>query len=119
MAIGEMWNTSNPKRIWAWWDPDDDLFIPFGIEDMLVDMGCGYGSHDIVVSAPFECPAEGTYTPGQRIRFRIKLVTSPTYNAATYYPFTFRLSGDDGTSRKDVTLYLRVRDGLSDPAADT
>ena len=119
MAIGNMWNTSNPKRIWAWFDPDDDVKIPIGIEERLTDMGVGYASHDVVVASPLECPDEGSFVPGSRVRVRIKRAAAAAYDTAVYYPVLMRVSGDDGTSRSDITLYLRFRDGLSNPQAET
>ena len=117
MTIGNMWNTADPKRIWAWFDPDDDIKIPLGITDRLADLGVGYSSHTVTVSSPLECPDQGTYTPGSRIRARIKRATGASYSTSAYYPILLRISGDDGTTRSDLTLYLRFRDGASDNRA--
>lgn len=117
MAIGEMWNTSNPKRIWAWFDPDDDIKIPIGIDDRLTDLGVGYSSHEVIAASPLNCPDEGSYVSGQRIRVRMKRAAAASYSASTYYPFTVRISGDDGTTQSDLTLYLRFRDDASDNSA--
>lgn len=113
MAIGERWNTENPDRIWAKFDPDADIKIPFGITEWLADLGVGYASHDIIAPSPLECPDEGVYTPGQRIRIRIRVATGATYTAGQLYPFTIRLNGDDGTTKDDRTLYLKLQDNLS------
>jgi hypothetical protein len=113
VAIGEKWNTDNPNKVWAFFDPDADIKIPVGIDEWLTELGVGYASHEVLAAAPLECADEGAYSPGQRIRVRMKLVTTPTYTANKLYPFTLRVYGDDGTTKDDLTLYLKIKDDLS------
>lgn len=109
-----MWNDSDPKRVWAYFDPDDDIRIPIGIDQRLTDLGVGYSAHQVIVSSPLECPDPGSYVANQRIRVRIKRAAAAAYTTSAYYPILVRISGDDGTTRSDLTLYLRFRDSATD-----
>lgn len=109
MPIGANWNTDDPKKPWALWDPDANIVIPIGLDDWLAEIGTSYGSHDIITAAPLECAAEGTYSSGT-IGVRMKLVTTPTYIAGVKYPFTVRVVGADGVTQDDRTLWLKVKD---------
>jgi hypothetical protein len=111
MTIGERWNTDNPLKVWAYFDPDADIKIPFGITEWLADLGVGYASHQVLADPPLQCADPGTYTPGQRIRIRMKRAAG-TYTAGPW-PFIVRLHGDDGTTQDDKTLWLKLKDNLS------
>lgn len=118
MAIGNMWQTADKRKIWALFDPDEDLHIPIGIDQRLQALGVGYASHQVLVSSPLECPDPGTYTQGQRIRPRIKRIAAAAFSTTAYYPVLLRIFGDDGTTKSDLTLYLKFRDGSSDNSAE-
>ena len=109
MTTGAAWNTDDPAKPWALWDPDAKIAIPIGVADWLAALGVGYGSHEIIAAAPLECADEGVHDAGT-IPVRMQLVASPTYKAGTKYPFTIRIVGDDGFTQDDRTLYLKVKD---------
>lgn len=109
MPIGANWNIDDAAKPWALWDPDANIVIPIGVTDWLAELGTGYGSHQIITAAPLECADPGTNVSGT-IGVRMKLVTSPTYKAGTKYPFTIRLTGSDGITKDDRTLWLKVKD---------
>lgn len=107
--IGDAWNVDDPAKPWALWDPEADVKIPVGLDDWLTELGVGYDSHDVLTSAPLECASEGVYSAGT-VLIRMKLVTAAVYEAGLKYPFTIRVFGDDGTTRDDRTLWLKVKD---------
>lgn len=109
MTIGAAWNIDDPKKPWADWDPDANIVIPIGVADWLAAMSTTYGSHQIIAAAPLECADQGTHVLGT-IGVRMKLVTSPTYKSGMKYPFTVRLTGADGVTKDDRTLWLKVKD---------
>lgn len=109
MTIGAAWNIDDPKKPWADWDPDADIKIPIGLDDWLAELGVGYASHDIIALPPLLCQEEGTYADGV-ILVRMSLVASPTFSPGVKYSFTVRVFGNDGTTRDDRTLYLKVKD---------
>lgn len=110
MTIGAAWNiTDDPLKPWALWDADANIVIPIGITDWLADLGTGYGSHQIIATNPLECASPGTYSAGT-LPVRMKLATSPTYTAGLKYPFTVRITGADGITKDDRTLWLKIVD---------
>lgn len=109
MTIGAAWNIDDPDKPWIKWDPDANIAIPIGVDDWLTELGAVYGTHDIIADAPLTCVNEGTYASGT-ITVRMALVASPVYSAGKKYPFTIRLTGLDGVTKDDRTLWLRVKD---------
>lgn len=109
MTIGAAWNIDDPTKPWAVWDPDANVVIPVGLDDWLADLGTSYGSHQIIAAAPLECASPGSYALGT-IGVRMKLVDTPTYTSGKKYPFTIRVTGADGITKDDRTLWLKVRD---------
>lgn len=107
--IGANWNVDDPKKPWAYWDPDANIVIPIGLEAWLAEIGATYGSHQIIANAPLECASPGSYASGT-IGVRMKLVASPTFKQGTKYPFTVRVIGADGITKDDRTLWLKVKD---------
>jgi len=107
MTIGAAWDVSDPKKPWALWDPDANIKIPIGVDAWLADLGTTYGSHQVIANAPLQCVAAGSYAAGT-IEVRMALVASPTYTAGTKYPFTLRITGADGITKDDRTLWLKV-----------
>lgn len=108
MATGAAWNEDDPTKPWALWDPDANIKIPVYLDDWIAELSTGYGSHTIITAAPLEVADAGTYVDGV-IAVRMKLVTSPTYTSGVKYPFTIRLTGADGVTKDDRTLYLKVK----------
>ncbi len=109
MATGAAWNVDDPLKPWALWDPDANIKIPVYLDDWIAELSTGYGSHTVTAAAPLEVADAGTYVDGV-IAVRMKLVTSPTYTAGKKYPFTIRLTGADGITKDDRTLWLKVKD---------
>jgi hypothetical protein len=109
MTIGAAWNIDDPTKPWMLWDPDANIKIPIGVADWMADLSTSYGSHSILAAAPLECADPGSHVSGT-IAVRMKLVTSPTYKAGTKYPFTIRVTGADGITKDDRTLWLKVKD---------
>lgn len=109
MTIGSAWDITDPDKPWAKWDPNANIKIPIGLTDWLAELGVGYGSHQIITAAPLTCPDPGTYSAGT-ILVRMALVASPVFAPGVKYPFTIRLTGDDGTTKDDRTLYLKVKE---------
>lgn len=109
MTIGSAWNIEDPTKPWALWDPDANIVIPFGIDDWLAELGTTYGSHQVLASAPLECASDGTYVAGT-IGIRMKLVAAPVYTPGRKYPFTVRVTGTDGVTKDDRTLWFKVKD---------
>jgi hypothetical protein len=107
--IGAEWNVDDPAKPWALWDPDANITIPIGVDDWLAQIGTTYGSHQILAPAPLECASVGSYVAGT-IGVRMKLVTSPVYKPGVKYPFTVRLTGADGVTKDDRSLWLKVKD---------
>ena len=107
--IGDAWNIDDPKKPWTDWDPEADVKIPIGLDDWLTELGVGYGDHEILAAAPLECASEGVYSAGT-VLVRMKLAAAATYVPGVKYPFTVRVSGDDGTTQDDRTLWLKVKD---------
>lgn len=107
--IGAAWNIEDPAKPWADWDPDADIKIPIGLDEWLAELGVGYATHDVIADAPLECASEGTYSAGT-VLVRMKLATAATYTAGVKYPFTVRVFGDDGTTKDDRTLWLKVKE---------
>lgn len=110
MATGPAWNLDDPAKPWALWDPDADIKIPIGLDDWLATLGVGYADHEVIIAAPLECPAKGTYTSGAPVLVRIRRATGAAYTAGTKYPFTIRVKGDDGTTQDDRTFWLQIKD---------
>lgn len=108
MATGDAWNVDDPTKPWALWDPDANIKIPVYLDDWIAELSTTYGSHDIITAAPLECADEGTYVDGV-IAVRMKLVATPSYTAGQKYPFTIRITGADGITKDDRTLYLKVK----------
>lgn len=109
MPIGANWNIDDPTKPWALWDPDANIKIPIGVDDWLAEIGASYGSHQIITAAPLQCVSQGTYAAGT-IEVRMALVDTPTYTAGRKYPFTIRVTGADGITKDDRTLWLKVKD---------
>lgn len=109
MTTGAAWNTDDPKKPWADWDPDANIKIPVYLDDWLTELGTTYGSHTIIAPAPLECDDAGTYAAGI-IPVRMSLVASPTYVPGRKYPFTIRIVGADALTTDDRTLWLKVKD---------
>lgn len=109
MATGAAWDVSDPLNPWALWDPDANIKIPVFLDDWIGELSTSYGSHQVITAAPLEVADAGTYSGGV-IAVRMKLVASPTYKAGTKYPFTIRLTGADGITKDDRTLWLKVKD---------
>lgn len=109
MTIGQNWNTEDPLKPWALWDPNANIVIPIGLTDWLAELGVSYGSHSIITSAPLECADQGTNVAGT-IGVRMKLVATPTYVAGVKYPFTVRVVGADVQTQDDRTFWLKVKD---------
>lgn len=109
MTIGAAWNIDDPAKPWADWDPNANIKIPIGLDDWISELSTGYGSHQIITAAPLECAEQGTYTLGI-ILVRMKLVASPVYKSGVKYPFTIRITGADGITIDDRSLWLRVKE---------
>ncbi len=108
MTIGAAWNTEDPEKPWALWDPDANIKIPIGVADWLTDLGVAYASHEVITEDPLQCVSPGAHSSGT-IDVRMALVATPTYTAGTKYPFTLRLHGSDGQTVDDRTLWLKVK----------
>lgn len=109
MTTGAAWDVSDPTKPWALWDPDANILIPIFVDDWIAGLSTTYGSHQVLADDPLQCASAGTYSSGI-IAVRMKLVASPTYTAGTKYPFTLRITGADGITKDDRTLWLKVRD---------
>lgn len=107
--IGSNWNVEDPLKPWALWDPDANIVIPIGLDDWLAELGTTYGSHTVIAAAPLQCVSPGTYVAGT-IGVRMALVASPTFKSGVKYPFTIRVTGLDGVTKDDRTLWLKVKD---------
>ncbi len=108
MTIGAAWNVDDPTKPWMLWDPDANIKIPIGVDDWLADISASYGSHQVITAAPLQCVSPGTYAVGT-IEVRMALVASPVYSEGVKYPFTVRLTGADGITKDDRTLWLKVK----------
>lgn len=108
MAIGAAWNIDDPTKPWALWDPDANIKIPVGVDEWLAELGTSYGSHQVITAAPLQCVNPGVYAAGT-IEIRMALVASPTFKEGTKYPFTLRITGADGQTKDDRTLWLKVK----------
>lgn len=109
MTIGAAWNTDDPKKPWADWDPDANIPIPIGLDGWLAELGTTYGSHTVIAASPLLCVDAGSYNAGV-IRVRMSLVASPVYTPGRKYPFTIRVVGADGITKDDRTWRLKVQD---------
>lgn len=109
MTIGAAWNVDDPAKPWALWDPNANIRIPIGVDDWIAELSTTYGSHQVIAAAPLECAEAGTYSAGT-IVVRMKLVASPVYTAGVKYPFTIRITGVDGVTVDDRTLWLKVKE---------
>lgn len=108
MATGPAWNLEDPAKPWALWDPDADIKIPFSIDAWLTVLGVAYANHEVIVAAPLECPNKGTYTSGQPVLVRMRVAAGAEYAVGVKYPFTIRVSGNDGTTKDDRTFWLQI-----------
>lgn len=109
MTIGAAWNVDDPLKPWALWDPNANIKIPIGVDDWIAELSTTYGAHDIIAAAPLECVDEGTYSAGT-ISVRMKLADAAVYVPGRKYPFTIRVTGADGITVDDRTLWLKVKD---------
>lgn len=107
MTIGAAWNIDDPEKPWTLWDSNANVKIPIGVGDWLTDLSATYGSHEVIADAPLLCVSEGTHAAGT-IEVRMALVASPTFVSGTKYPFTLRITGADGITVDDRTLWLKV-----------
>lgn len=109
MTIGEAWDISDPTKPWALWDPDANIVIPIGLDDWLTKLGVTYGSHSVITTDPLACLNQGLYSAGT-IGVRMALANGAEFTPGLKYPFTVRVVGNDGTTRDDRTLWLKVKD---------
>lgn len=109
--IGAAWNVDNPAKPFADFDAEADIKIPIGLAAWLAELGVGYGSHEVLVPLPLECASPGTYGSDDAGTVLVRMRVKPGETvaaAATKYPFTIRVNGDDGTTQDDRTFYLKV-----------
>ena len=107
--IGEEWDVTKPDKPVLLWDPNANIVIPIGLTAWLAQLGVSYGSHQIITAAPLECASQGLYSAGL-IGVRMKLVAVPVYRSNAKYPFTVRVTGSDGITMDDRTLWLRIKE---------
>lgn len=107
MTTGPVWDTSDPKKPFAEFDPDAIRVIPFSVVDLLASMGTTYASHQVIVATPLEC-VSSQHASGV-IAIKMKLATGASFKQGTKYPFTVRVVGADG-QQDDRTLRLLVKD---------
>lgn len=108
MATGPAWNLDDPTQPYALWDPSADIKIPFGLDDWLAALSVGYADHEVIVAPPLECPSKGTFSAGTPVLVRMRVAAGAEYAIGAKYPFTLRVSGNDGTTRDERTFWLQL-----------
>ncbi len=108
MTTGAAWNTDNPEKPWALWDPDANITIPIGLADWLASLGVSYGSHEVIADAPLQCVDPGTYQSGT-VGVRMALANGAIFQEGAKYPITIRVVGTDGETQDDRTLWLKIK----------
>ncbi len=99
------WDTSNPLKPWAIFDPNAVRDVPFDWSAWIADIGGTYASHTITAASPLQCTtsahASGIVTA------RIKVADGAVYAVGTKYPVTCSLVMADG-QRDERTVYLKL-----------
>ena len=106
MTTGAAWNLDNPRKPWAYFDPDATREIPFDWIDWLADIGSTYASHSIIVVAGgLQCSSSSQ--SGGIITAVIKKAVAGTLTVGQKYAVTCRITAANGEI-DDQTVYLKI-----------
>ncbi len=105
MSTGEAWNLDDPKKPWAYFDPNSIRDIPFEWDVWLDDIQSTYASHALSVSAGLT--AVNSIQSGGIIKVRIKKDPALPLAVGQFYSVTCHIVAADG-QEEDQTLFLKI-----------
>lgn len=105
MATGEAWNLDDPKKPWAYFDPNSIRDIPFEWDVWLTDIGSSYLSHSFAAAAGLTVVS--SVQSGGIIKVRIKKNPVLPLLTGQFYSLTCHIVAADG-QEEDQTLYLKI-----------
>lgn len=103
--MGSTWDTSDPSKPWAIFDPNAVRDIPLDWSEWIADIGGTYSSHSITAISPIEC-VTSSHLAGV-ITARIKVTDGAAYVVGTKYPIKCTIVMTDG-QRDDRTVWLKL-----------
>ena len=105
MATGEAWNLDDPKKPWAYFDPNSIRDIPFEWVVWLADIQSSYQSHTFAAAAGLSVVS--SIQSGGIIKVRIKKDPALPLLAGQKYSVKCHITAADG-QEEDQTLFLKI-----------
>jgi hypothetical protein len=105
MATGEAWNLDDPKKPWAYFDPNAVRDVPYEWDVWLSDIESTYASHTVSAAPGLTIPS--SVQSGGVIKIRIKKDPLLPLVVGQLYGVTCHIVAADG-QEEDQTLYFKI-----------
>lgn len=105
MPTGSAWNTGNPLKPWAYFDPDAVRDIPFEWDLWLADIGANYTSHTVSVDPGLVCSTSSQ--ANGIVKLRIEKDPAAPLVVGQKYAVTCHIVASNG-EEDDQTVWLKI-----------